>query len=195
MCGRVGRRVGQGRFRCEPRSVVRFISALGARFRLAEVVNLLITSVGGAFRGKWRSRCSFSRVFPYRLVYRASPSSGLAVIIWLNFFEWLESDLFGYGAWPARRRPLAAQARALGRTGTRLAAALVPHVSHNIVSSCTLFARSGLLGAATDARNEVLLLSSAASRDQWSPKDLGLTVANTRSSSTDLLVFFLPRAR
>jgi Mn2+/Fe2+ NRAMP family transporter len=98
---------------------------------------------------------------------------GLAVIIWVTSFEWLER-IFGYGG--LCLLVFAVAAVKLGPNWHAVGSGLIPHVSHNSKLLYAYFA-IGLLGAALTPY-EVYFYSSGGVEDQWSPKDIGLNRAN-----------------
>src|SRR5207248_10483400 len=98
---------------------------------------------------------------------------GLAVVVWVTSFEWLER-IFGYGG--LCLLVFAVAAVKLGPDWTKVGNGFIPHVAQNNTLLYAYFA-VGLLGAAMTPY-EVYFYSSGGIEDQWTPKDLGLNRAN-----------------
>jgi len=114
MCGRVAAVSGKAVFDAI-RERVGFRSAIGALVS-SEVVNLLTLA---AELGGVAIALQLLSGLPYRWLIVLAVV-GLAVIIWVTSFEWLER-IFGYGG--LCLLVFALQRSSSGRTGTRLAAA------------------------------------------------------------------------
>jgi Mn2+/Fe2+ NRAMP family transporter len=167
MCGRVAAVSGKAVFDAI-RERVGFKAALGALVA-SEVVNLmtLAAEVGGV-----AISLQLLSGLPYRwLIVLAIV--GLAVIIWVTSFEWLER-IFGYGG--LCLLVFAVAAIKLSPDWGKVGSGFLPHVAHNNKPLYAYFA-VGLLGAALTPY-EVYFYSSGGVEDRWSPKDLGLNRAN-----------------
>jgi Mn2+/Fe2+ NRAMP family transporter len=167
MCGRVAAVSGKAVFDAI-RERVGFKAALGALVA-SEVVNLmtLAAEVGGV-----AISLQLLSGLPYRwLIVLAIV--GLAVIIWVTSFEWLER-IFGYGG--LCLLVFAVAAIKLSPDWGKVGSGFLPHVTHNDKPLYAYFA-VGLLGAALTPY-EVYFYSSGGVEDRWSPKDLGLNRAN-----------------
>jgi manganese transport protein len=109
---------------------------------------------------------------PYRVLILVG-ILGLAVVIWIAPFDWIER-IFGYGG-------LALLVFAVGAVKLHpdwgsVSAGFVPHVSGSDKLVYAYFA-VGLLGAAMTPY-EVYFYSSGAVEEGWTPKDIGLNRAN-----------------
>jgi manganese transport protein len=167
MCGRVAAVSGKAVFDAI-RERVGFKAALGALVA-SEVVNLmtLAAEVGGVAISL-QLLCGL----PYRwLIVLAIV--GLAVIIWVTSFEWLER-LFGYGG--LCLIVFAVAAVKLGPDWGKVGNGFIPHFPQNSTLLYAYFA-IGLLGAALTPY-EVYFYSSGGIEDEWSPTDIGLNRAN-----------------
>jgi manganese transport protein len=167
MCGRVAAVSGKAVFDAI-RERVGFRSAVGALVS-SEVVNLLTLAaeIGGVAIAL-QLLCGL----PYRWLIVLAVV-GLAVIIWVTSFEWLER-IFGYGG--LCLLVFAVAAIKLGPNWHAVGTGMIPHISHNSKLLYAYFA-IGLLGAALTPY-EVYFYSSGGVEDQWKPKDLGLNRAN-----------------
>jgi len=167
MCGRVAAVSGKAVFDAI-RERVGFRSAIGALVS-SEVVNLLTLAaeVGGV-----AIALQLLSGLPYRWLIVLAVV-GLAVIIWVTSFEWLER-IFGYGG--LCLLVFAVAAIKLGPNWHAVGSGMIPHVSHNSKLLYAYFA-VGLLGAALTPY-EVYFYSSGGVEERWSPKDLGLNRAN-----------------
>jgi manganese transport protein len=167
MCGRVAAVSGKAVFDAI-RERVGFRSAVGALVS-SEVVNLLTLAaeVGGV-----AIALQLLSGLPYRWLIVLAVV-GLAVIIWVTSFEWLER-LFGYGG--LCLLVFAVAAVKLGPNWHAVGSGLIPHVSHSSKLLYAYFA-IGLLGAALTPY-EVYFYSSGGVEERWSPKDIGLNRAN-----------------
>jgi manganese transport protein len=98
---------------------------------------------------------------------------GLAIVIWVTAFEWIER-IFGYGG--LFMLVFAVAAVKLGPDWGKVGHGFIPHVAQN---SSILYAYFvvGLLGAAMTPY-EVYFYSSGAVEEEWTPKDIGLNRAN-----------------
>jgi manganese transport protein len=167
MCGRVAAVSGKAVFDAI-RERVGFRGALGALVA-SEVVNLmtLAAEIGGV-----AIALQLLSGLPYRyLVVLAI--IGLAVIIWVTSFEWLER-IFGYGG--LCLLVFAVASVKLDPDWAKVGNGFIPHLAQNNTLLYAYFA-IGLLGAAMTPY-EVYFYSSGGIEDQWSPKDLGLNRAN-----------------
>jgi Mn2+/Fe2+ NRAMP family transporter len=167
MCGRVAAVSGKAVFDAI-RERVGFKAGLGALVS-SEVVNLmtLAAEVGGV------AIClQLLSGLPYRwLIVLAI--LGLAVIIWVTSFQWLER-IFGYGG--LCLLVFAVAAVKLGPDWGKVGKGFVPHLAQNDKLLYAYFA-IGLLGAAMTPY-EVYFYSSGGVEDRWTPKDIGLNRAN-----------------
>jgi manganese transport protein len=167
MCGRVAAVSGKAVFDAI-RERLGFKAALGALVA-SEVVNLmtLAAEIGGV-----AIALQLLSGMPYRwLIVLAIV--GLAVIIWLTSFEWLER-IFGYGG--LGLLVFAVAAVKLGPDWGKVGSGFLPQLPQNDKLLYAYFA-IGLLGAAMTPY-EVYFYSSGGIEDQWSPKDIGLNRAN-----------------
>jgi manganese transport protein len=167
MCGRVAAVSGKAVFDAI-RERLGFTPALGALVA-SEVVNLmtLAAEIGGV-----AIALQLLSGLPYRwLIVLAIV--GLAVIIWVTSFEWLER-IFGYGG--LCLLVFAVAAVKLGPDWGKVGNGLLPHLPQNNKLLYAYFA-IGLLGAAMTPY-EVYFYSSGGIEDRWSPKDIGLNRAN-----------------
>jgi manganese transport protein len=167
MCGRVAAVSGKAVFDAI-RERLGFTPALGALVA-SEVVNLmtLAAEIGGV-----AIALQLLSGLPYRwLIILAIV--GLAVIIWVTSFEWLER-IFGYGGLCLLGFAVAAVKLApdWGKVGN----GLLPYLPQNNKLLYAYFA-IGLLGAAMTPY-EVYFYSSGGIEERWSPKDIGLNRAN-----------------
>jgi len=167
MCGRVAAVSGKAVFDAI-RERVGFTPALGALVA-SEVVNLmtLAAEVGGA-----AIALQLLSGLPYRYLIVLA-IVGLAAIIWVTSFEWLER-IFGYGG--LCLLVFAVAAVKLDPDWTKVGNGFIPHLAQNNKLLYAYFA-VGLLGAALTPY-EVYFYSSGGIEDGWSPKDLGLNRAN-----------------
>ena len=167
MCGRVAAVSGKAVFDAI-RERVGFRSAIGALVS-SEVVNLLTLAaeVGGV-----AIALQLLSGLPYRWLILLAVV-GLAVIIWVTSFEWLER-IFGYGG--LCLLVFAVAAIKLGPNWHAVGSGMIPHVSHNSKLLYAYFA-IGLLGAALTPY-EVYFYSSGGVEERWSAKDIGLNRAN-----------------
>ena len=167
MCGRVAAVSGKAVFDAI-RERVGFKAGLGALVS-SEVVNLMTMAaeVGGV------AIClQLLSGLPYRwLIVLAI--LGLAVIIWVTSFQWLER-IFGYGG--LCLLVFAVAAVKLGPDWGKVGKGFVPHLAQNDKLLYAYFA-IGLLGAAMTPY-EVYFYSSGGVEDRWTPKDIGLNRAN-----------------
>jgi manganese transport protein len=167
MCGRVAAVSGKAVFDAI-RERLGFTPALGALVA-SEVVNLmtLAAEIGGV-----AIALQLLSGLPYRWLILLA-IVGLAVIIWVTSFEWLER-IFGYGGLCLLVFAVAAVKLApdWGKVGN----GLLPHLPQNNKLLYAYFA-IGLLGAALTPY-EVYFYSSGGIEDRWSPKDIGLNRAN-----------------
>jgi Mn2+/Fe2+ NRAMP family transporter len=167
MCGRVAAASGKAVFDAI-RERLGFTPALGALVA-SEVVNLmtLAAEVGGA-----AIALQLLSGLPYRwLIVLAIV--GLAVIIWVTSFQWLER-IFGYGG--LCLLVFAVAAVKLAPDWGQVGDGLLPHLPQNDKLLYAYFA-IGLLGAAMTPY-EVYFYSSGGIEDRWTPKDIGLNRAN-----------------
>jgi manganese transport protein len=167
MCGRVAAVSGKAVFDAI-RERVGFKAALGALVA-SEVVNLmtLAAEVGGV-----AISLQLLSGLPYRWLIVIA-ILGLAVIVWVTSFEWLER-IFGYGG--LCLLVFAVAAVKLGPDWGKVGNGFLPHMAQNNKLLYAYFA-IGLLGAAMTPY-EVYFYSSGGIEDRWSPKDLGLNRAN-----------------
>jgi Mn2+/Fe2+ NRAMP family transporter len=167
MCGRVAAVSGKAVFDAI-RERLGFTPALGALVA-SEVVNLmtLAAEIGGvAIALQLLSGLSYRWLIVLAIV-------GLAVIIWVTSFQWLER-IFGYGGLCLLVFAVAAVKLApdWGQAGS----GLLPHLAQNNKLLYAYFT-IGLLGAALTPY-EVYFYSSGGIEDRWTPKDIGLNRAN-----------------
>jgi manganese transport protein len=167
MCGRVAAVSGKAVFDAI-RERLGFAPALGALVA-SEVVNLmtLAAEIGGV-----AIALQLLSGLPYRwLIVLAIV--GLAVIIWVTSFEWLER-IFGYGGLCLLVFAVAAVklAPAWGQVGNGLLPRLPQH--DKLLYAYFVI---GLLGAALTPY-EVYFYSSGGIENRWSPKDIGMSRAN-----------------
>jgi Mn2+/Fe2+ NRAMP family transporter len=167
MCGRVAAVSGKAVFDAI-RERLGFKPALGALVA-SEVVNLmtLAAEVGGVAIAL-QLLCGL----PYRWLIVLAVV-GLAVVIWVTSFEWLER-IFGYGGLCMLVFVVAAVK--LGPDWGKVGNGFIPHLAQNNKLLYAYFA-IGLLGAALTPY-EVYFYSSGGIEDEWSPKDIGLNRAN-----------------
>jgi Mn2+/Fe2+ NRAMP family transporter len=167
MCGRVAAVSGKAVFDAI-RERLGFTPALGALVA-SEVVNLmtLAAEVGGA-----AIALQLLSGLPYRwLIVLAI--AGLAVIIWVTSFQWLER-IFGYGG--LCLLVFAVAAIKLAPDWGSVGSGLLPHLPQDNKLLYGYFT-IGLLGAALTPY-EVYFYSSGGIEDRWTPKDIGLNRAN-----------------
>jgi manganese transport protein len=167
MCGRVAAVSGKAVFDAV-RERVGFKAALGALVS-SEIVNLmtLACELGGV-----AIALQLLSGLPYRWLILLAVV-GLAVIIWVTSFEWLER-LFGYGG--LAMLVFAVAAVKVGPDWTKVGNGFVPHITqHNPM--LYLYFVIGLLGAAMTPY-EVYFYSSGGVEERWSPKDIGMNQAN-----------------
>ena len=167
MCGRVAAVSGKAVFDAV-RERVGFKAALGALVS-SEIVNLmtLAAEIGGV-----AIALQLLSGLPYRWLLLIAVV-GLAVIIWVTSFEWLER-IFGYGG--LCMLVFAVAAVKLGPDWGKVGNGFVPHIAQNDTLLYAYFA-VGLLGAAMTPY-EVYFYSSGGVEDGWTPKDIGLNRAN-----------------
>jgi len=167
MCGRVAAVSGKAVFDAI-RERVGFTPALGALLA-SEVVNLmtLAAEVGGV-----AISLQLLSGLPYRWLILLA-IVGLAVIVWVTSFEWLER-IFGYGG--LCLLVFAVAAVKLDPAWGKVGKGFLPHLAQNNKLLYAYFA-IGLLGAALTPY-EVYFYSSGGIEDEWSPKELGLNRAN-----------------
>jgi manganese transport protein len=167
MCGRVAAVSGKAVFDAI-RERVGFKAALGALVA-SEVVNLmtLAAEIGGV-----AISLQLLSGLPYRwLIVLAIV--GLAVIVWVTSFEWLER-IFGYGG--LCLLVFAVAAVKLTPDWGKVGNGFLPHLAQNNKLLYAYFA-VGLLGAALTPY-EVYFYSSGGIENRWSPKDIRLNRAN-----------------
>jgi manganese transport protein len=167
MCGRVAAVSGKAVFDAV-RERVGFRAGL-VTLVASEVVNLmtLAAEVGGI------AIClQLLSGLPYRwLIVLAI--LGLAVVVWIVAFEWIER-VFGYGG--LCLLVFAVAAVKLGPDWGKVGNGFVPHLAQNDKLLYAYFA-IGLLGAAMTPY-EVYFYSSGGVEERWTPKDIGLNRAN-----------------
>jgi Mn2+/Fe2+ NRAMP family transporter len=167
MCGRVAAVSGKAVFDAV-RERVGFRAGL-VTLVASEVVNLmtLAAEVGGI------AIClQLLSGLPYRwLIVLAIV--GLAVVVWIVSFEWIER-VFGYGG--LCLLVFAVAAVKLGPDWGKVGNGFVPHLPQNDKLLYAYFA-IGLLGAAMTPY-EVYFYSSGGVEERWTPKDIGLNRAN-----------------
>ena len=167
MCGRVAAVSGKAVFDAV-RERVGFKAALGVLVS-SEIVNLmtLAAEIGGV-----AIALQLLSGLPYRWLLLIAVV-GLAVIIWVTSFEWLER-IFGYGG--LCMLVFAVAAVKLGPDWGKVGNGFVPHIAQNDTLLYAYFA-VGLLGAAMTPY-EVYFYSSGGVEDGWTSKDIGLNRAN-----------------
>jgi Mn2+/Fe2+ NRAMP family transporter len=167
MCGRVAAASGKAVFDAV-RERVGFKAGLGALVA-SEVVNLmtLAAEVGGV-----AISLQLLSGLPYRILLVLA-IVGLAVVMWVVSFEWIER-LFGYGG--LCMLVFAVAAVKLGPDWGKVGAGFVPHVAQNNTLLYAYFV-VGLLGAAMTPY-EVYFYSSGGVEEKWTPKDIGMNRAN-----------------
>jgi manganese transport protein len=167
MCGRVAAVSKKAVFDAI-RERVGFSAGLGALIA-SEVVNLMTLAAElGGVAISLQLLCGL----PYRWLIALS-ALGLAVVIWVTSFEWIER-IFGYGGLCLLVFAVAA-AKLTPDWGT-LGNGFIPHVAQNNSLLYGYFA-IGLLGAAMTPY-EVYFYSSGGVEEEWTPKDIGLNRAN-----------------
>jgi Mn2+/Fe2+ NRAMP family transporter len=167
MCGRVAAVSGKAVFDAI-RERLGFTPALGALVA-SEVVNLmtLAAEIGGvAIALQLLSGLSYRWLIVVAII-------GLAVIIWVTSFQWLER-IFGYGG--LCLLVFAVAAVKLGPDWGQAGSGLLPHLAQNNKLLYAYFT-IGLLGAALTPY-EVYFYSSGGIEERWTPKDIGLNRAN-----------------
>jgi Mn2+/Fe2+ NRAMP family transporter len=168
MCGRVAAVSGEAVFDAI-RERLGFTPALAALVA-SEVVNLmtLAAEVGGV-----AIALQLLSGLPYRwLIVLAIV--GLAVIIWVTSFQWLER-IFGYGG--LCLLVFAVAAVKLAPDWGSVGSGLLPNLPQDNKLLYAYFT-IGLLGAALTPY-EVYFYSSGGIEDRWTPKDIGLNRANS----------------
>jgi Mn2+/Fe2+ NRAMP family transporter len=167
MCGRVAAVSGKAVFDAV-RERVGLKSALGALIS-SEIVNLmtLAAELGGV-----AIALQLLSGLPYRWLILLA-GVGLAVIIWVTSFNWLER-LFGYGG--LCMLVFAVAAVKLGPDWAKVGKGFIPHLSANNPVLYAYFV-VGLLGSAMTPY-EVYFYSSGGVEEEWGPKDIGLNQAN-----------------
>jgi Mn2+/Fe2+ NRAMP family transporter len=167
MCGRVAAVSGKAVFDAV-RERLGFRTSLAALIS-AQVVNLmtLTAEIGGV------AIClQLLSGLPYRWLILIA-GIGLAVIVWVTSFNWIER-IFGYGG--LCLLVFAVAAVKLHPVWGAVGHGFVPHMQTQSPVLYAYFA-VGLLGAAMTPY-EVYFYSSGAVEEQWGPKDLGLNKAN-----------------
>src|SRR4051812_35884418 len=167
MCGRVAAVSGKAVFDAV-RERLGFRTSLAALIS-AQVVNLmtLTAEIGGV------AIClQLLSGLPYRWLILIA-GIGLAVVVWVTSFEWIER-IFGYGG--LCLLVFAVAAVKLHPTWSAVGHGFLPHVQTQSPLLYAYFA-VGLLGAAMTPY-EVYFYSSGGVEEQWGPKDLGLNKAN-----------------
>jgi Mn2+/Fe2+ NRAMP family transporter len=167
MCGRIAAVSGKAVFDAV-RERVGFRAGL-VTLVASEVVNLmtLAAEVGGV------AIClQLLSGLPYRWLI-ALAIVGLAVVVWVVSFEWIER-VFGYGG--LCLLVFAVAAVKLGPDWGKVGNGFVPHVAQNDTLLYAYFA-IGLLGAAMTPY-EVYFYSSGGVEEEWTPTDIGLNRAN-----------------
>jgi Mn2+/Fe2+ NRAMP family transporter len=167
MCGRIAAVSGKAVFDAV-RERVGFRAGL-VTLVASEVVNLmtLAAEVGGV------AIClQLLSGLPYRWLI-ALAIVGLAVVVWVVSFEWIER-VFGYGG--LCLLVFAVAAVKLGPDWGKVGNGFVPHVAQNDTLLYAYFA-IGLLGAAMTPY-EVYFYSSGGVEEEWTPNDIGLNRAN-----------------
>jgi len=167
MCGRVAAVSKKAVFDAV-RERVGFGAGLGALIA-SEVVNLmtLTAEIGGV-----AISLQLLSGLPYRLLIVLGVL-GLAIVIWVTSFEWIER-IFGYGG--LCLLVFAVGAVKLSPDWGKAANGFIPHVAQNN-SLLYLYFVVGLLGAAMTPY-EVYFYSSGGVEEEWTPKDIGLNRAN-----------------
>jgi Mn2+/Fe2+ NRAMP family transporter len=167
MCGRVAAVSKKAVFDAV-RERVGFKAALGALVA-SEVVNLMTFA---AELGGVAISLQLLSGLPYRWLIVLAVL-GLAVVIWVTAFEWIER-IFGYGG--LCLLVFAVAAVKLSPDWGKVGSGFVPHISQ---SNNMLYAYFvvGLLGAAMTPY-EVYFYSSGGVEEEWTPKDIGLNRAN-----------------
>jgi manganese transport protein len=167
MCGRVAAASGRAVFDAI-RERAGFKAALGALVA-SEIVNLmtLAAEVGGV-----AISLQLLSGLPYRWLALLAVV-GLAVIIWVTSFQWIERS-FGYGG--LCMLVFAVVAVKLVPDWGSVAAGFVPRLPSHDPLLYAYFA-IGLLGAAMTPY-EVYFYSSGGVEERWSPKEIGLNRLN-----------------
>ena len=167
MCGRVAAVSKKAVFDAV-RERVGFSAGLGALIA-SEVVNLMTLAAElGGVAISLQLLCGL----PYRWLI-AFAALGLAVVIWVTAFEWIER-IFGYGG--LCLLVFAVAAVKLTPDWGKFGNGFIPHVAQNN-SLLYLYFVVGLLGAAMTPY-EVYFYSSGGVEEEWTPKDIGLNRAN-----------------
>ncbi len=167
MCGRVAAVSKKAVFDAV-RERVGFKAALGALIA-SEVVNLMTFA---AELGGVAISLQLLSGLPYRWLIVLGVL-GLAVVVWVTAFEWIER-IFGYGG--LCLLVFAVAAVKLSPDWGKVGSGFVPHVPD---SNSLLYAYFvvGLLGAAMTPY-EVYFYASGGVEEEWTPKDIGLNRAN-----------------
>jgi manganese transport protein len=150
------------------RERVGFKAALGALIA-SEVVNLMTFA---AELGGVAISLQLLSGLPYRWLIVLAVL-GLAVVIWVTAFEWIER-IFGYGG--LCLLVFAVAVVKLSPDWGKVGGGFVPHISQNNTMLYAYFV-VGLLGAAMTPY-EVYFYSSGGVEEEWTPKDIGLNRAN-----------------
>ncbi len=167
MCGRVAAVSKKAVFDAV-RERVGFSAGLGAVIA-SEVVNLMTLAAElGGVAISLQLLCGL----PYRWLI-ALAALGLAVVIWVTSFDWIER-IFGYGG--LCLLVFAVAAVKLTPDWGKFGNGFIPHVAQNN-SLLYLYFVIGLLGAAMTPY-EVYFYSSGGVEEEWTPKDIGLNRAN-----------------
>jgi manganese transport protein len=167
MCGRVAAVSKKAVFDAV-RERVGFKAALGALIA-SEVVNLMTFA---AELGGVAISLQLLSGLPYRWLIVLAVL-GLAVVIWVTAFEWIER-IFGYGG--LCLLVFAVAVVKLSPDWGKVGGGFVPHISQNNTMLYAYFV-VGLLGAAMTPY-EVYFYSSGGVEEEWTPKDIGLNRAN-----------------
>src|SRR5438552_3342209 len=167
MCGRVAAVSKKAVFDAV-RDRVGFRAGLGALVA-SEVVNLMTLAAElGGVAISLQLLCGL----PYRWLI-ALAALGLAVVIWVTSFDWIER-IFGYGG--LCLLVFAVAAVKLSPDWGKFGNGFIPHVAQNNRLLYAYFV-VGLLGAAMTPY-EVYFYSSGGVEEEWTPKDIGLNRAN-----------------
>jgi len=167
MCGRIAAVSKKAVFDAV-RDRVGFSAGLGALIA-SEVVNLMTFAAElGGVAISLQLLCGL----PYRWLI-ALAVVGLAVVIWVTSFEWIER-IFGYGG--LCLLVFAVAAVKLTPDWGKFGNGFIPHVAQNNSLLYAYFV-VGLLGAAMTPY-EVYFYSSGGVEEEWTPKDISLNRAN-----------------
>jgi len=167
MCGRVAA-VSKKAVFDTVRERVGFSAGLGALIA-SEAVNLMTLAAElGGVAISLQLLCGL----PYRWLL-ALAVLGLAVVIWVTSFEWIER-IFGYGG--LCLLVFAVAAVKLTPDWGKFGNGFIPHVAQNNSLLYAYFV-VGLLGAAMTPY-EVYFYSSGGVEEEWTPKDISLNRAN-----------------